>query len=301
MEKNAIVGDATIHGRFLDSHVPFLQEFPALQSLANKMWDAALDRYNEPLDNVPVGEELEKATALRLAQIIVFYLARASFDCFYDIFLVAGNGRGFAAKMMLRPMYEHLVTATFIAIKPDEAKPFNDHASVEKWKMWIRTLEAVPQADGVVPAEVVEELKKKQQEVRDQLKSEICKKCGTPRTQEAWTRVALDNMAEEVDKVTGTSLSKLYAPCYLTPTAFLHPTALGLEYRLTRTPGVQTYEEMPEELAHDALLRGHGMALRVLKHVNSYFGLGFDAEVELRYAAFPKIWSGALADPPSES
>ena len=86
MEKNAIVGDATIHGRFLDSHVPFLQEFPALQSLANKMWDAALDRYNEPLDNVPVGEELEKATALRLAQIIVFYLARASFDCFYDIF-----------------------------------------------------------------------------------------------------------------------------------------------------------------------------------------------------------------------
>lgn len=160
MEKNAIVGDATIHGRFLDSHVPFLQEFPALQSLANKMWDAALDRYNEPLDNVPVGEELEKATALRLAQIIVFYLARASFDCFYDIFLVAGNGRGFAAKMMLRPMYEHLVTATFIAIKPDEAKPFNDHASVEKWKMWIRTLEAVPQADGVVPAEVVEELKK---------------------------------------------------------------------------------------------------------------------------------------------
>jgi len=38
-------------------------------------------------------------------------------------------------------------------------------------------------------------------------------------------------------------------------------------------PGIQTYEEMPEELAHDALLRGHGMALRVLKHVNSYFGL----------------------------
>jgi hypothetical protein len=193
------VGDSAIHKRFLDSHVPLLQEFPALQSLADKMWDAALDRYNEPLDHAPVGEELEKATALRLAQIIVFYLARASFDCFYDIFLLAGNGRGFAAKMMLRPMHEHLVTATFIAIKPDEAKHFNDHASVEKWKMWIRTLEAVPQAGGLVPAEDVEELKRKQQEVRDQLKSEICKKCGTPKTQEAWTRVALDNMAEEVD------------------------------------------------------------------------------------------------------
>jgi Family of unknown function (DUF5677) len=300
MEKKAIVGNATIHERFLDSHVPFLQEFPSLQSLANKTWVAALDRYNAPLDDAPIGEELEKATALRLAKIIVFYLARASFDCFYDIFLLAGNGRGFAAKMMLRPMYEHLVTSTFIAIKPDEAKYFNDHASIEKWKMWIRTLEAVPQVGGLVSREDVEELKRKQQELREQLNSEICKKCGTPKTQEAWTRVALDNMAEEVDKITGTSLSKLYASCYLTPTAFMHPTALGLEYRLTRTPGAQSYEEMPEGLAHDALLRGHGMALRVLNYVNSYFGLGFDGEVEVRYAAFPKIWGGALADPPSE-
>lgn len=108
----------------------------------------------------------------------MFYLARASFDCFYDIFLLAGNGRGFAAKMMLRPMYEHLVTATFIAVKPDEAKPFNDHASVEKWKMWIRTLEAVPQASGVVPAEVVEELK------------ENSRTCGTSLNQKSAINVA---------------------------------------------------------------------------------------------------------------
>src|ERR1700679_3770554 len=98
MEKKAIVGDATIHERFLDSHVPLLQEFPALQSLAHKTWDAALDRYNEPLDDAAVGEEIDKTTTLRLAQLVVFYLARASFDCFYDIFLLAGNGRGFAGK-----------------------------------------------------------------------------------------------------------------------------------------------------------------------------------------------------------
>jgi hypothetical protein len=301
MENKAIVGDATIHKRFLDSHVPLLQEFPALQSLADKMWDAALDRYNEPHDHAPVGEELKKATALRLAQIIVFYLARASFDCFYDIFLLAGNGRRFAAKMMLRPMYEHLVTAAFIAMKPEEAKQFDDHASIEKWKMWIRTLEAVPQVSDLVSAQDVEVLKRKQQEVRDQLKSEICKKCSTPKTKEAWTREALDNMAEEVDRVTGTSLSKLYAPCYLMPTNLMHPTALGLESRLTKVPAARAYEDMPEEMAHDALLRGHAMALRVLKHMNSYFGLGLDAEVESRHTAFPKIWPGVLADPSSES
>lgn len=301
MENNAVVGDPTVHKRFLDSHVQFLREFPVLDSLANKTWNAALERYNEPLDSPPV-EELDKTTALRLAQIIVFYLARASYDCFYDVFLLAGNARGFAAKMMLRPMYEHLVTAAFIGIKPDEAKHFDDHASIEKWKMWIRTLEAIPQVSDLVPGKEVEELKRKQQEVRDQLKSEICKKCKMPMTQEAWTRVAVDNMAEEVDRVTGTSLSKLYAPCYLMPTAMTHPTALGLESRLTRVDGGHIcYEEMPESMAHDSLLRAHGMALRVLKHVNNYFGLSLDKEIEARYATFPNIWDGALADPSTES
>ena len=301
MENKAVVGDATIHKRFLASHVKFLQEFSVLDSLANKTWDAALERYNEPLDPSPVGEELDKTTAVRLAQIIVFYLARASYDCFYDVFLLAGNSRGFAAKMMLRPMYEHLVTAAFIGIKPDEAKHFDDHASIEKWKMWIRTLEAIPQVSDLVPAKDLDELKRKQQEVRDQLKSEICTKCKTPMTQEAWTRVAVDNMAEEVDKVTGTSLSKLYAPCYLMPTAMTHPTALGLESRLTIVDGGHVYEESPESMAHDSLLRAHGMALRVLKHLNNYFGLSLDKEIEARYAAFPNIWDGALADPSAES
>jgi hypothetical protein len=301
MENNAIVGDPVVHKRFLDSHVSFLHEFTAMHNLADKMWNAALERYNEPLGYPLVGEELEKTTALRLAQIIVFYLARASFDCFFDIFLLAGNARGFAAKMMLRPQYEHLVTAAFIAIKPEEARNFDDHASIEKWKMWIRTLETVPQVSDLVSTDVLAELERKQHEVRDQLKSEICKKCGTPKTQGAWTRVALDNMAEEVDKVTGTSLSKLYAPCYLMASALMHPTALGLESRLTKVPAGHIYEETPEEKAHDALLRGHGMALRVLKHVNSYFGLGLGGEIESRYVAFPNIWGGAQADPSLES
>lgn len=297
----AVVGDPTIHKRFLDSHVQFLREFPVLDGLANKTWNAALERYNESLNSPSVYEEPDKTTALRLAQIIAFYLARASYDCFYDVFLLAGNARGFAAKMMLRPMYEHLVTAVFISIKPDEAKYFDDHASIEKWKMWIRTLEAVPKVSDLVPAKDVEELKRKQQEVRDQLKSEICTKCKQPVTQEAWTRVAVDNMAEQVDEITSTSLSKLYAPCYLSPTAMTHPTALGLELRLTKADGEHIYEEMPESMAHDSLLRAHGMALRVLKHVNNYFDLGLEKEIEARYGAFPNIWGGALADPSAES
>ena len=74
------------------------------------MWAMALEKYNQPPQTEPEGQELEKYTALRLAQIIVFFLARATFDAFNDVFVLAGNCRGFAAKMMLRMMYEHLVT-----------------------------------------------------------------------------------------------------------------------------------------------------------------------------------------------
>jgi hypothetical protein len=53
--------------------------------------------------------------------------------------ILAGNCRGFAAKMMLRVIYEHLVTASFIAMKAEEAKHFDDHFSIQKWKMWTRS------------------------------------------------------------------------------------------------------------------------------------------------------------------
>jgi hypothetical protein len=295
---SAIVGDPSIHKAFLDSHVPFLREFSELQKLANRVWVTALQRYNQPLETEPQEEEVAKLSGLRLAQIIVFYLARASFDGLYDVFILVGNGRGFAAKMMLRVMYEHLVTASFIAANPEEAKRFDNHASIEKWKLWTRTLKVLPQVEDTVPAEEIAKLDQLQQQARTQLKSEICNKCGQPKTQAAWTRVAVDTMAEQVDTATGSSLANLYAPCYLMPTALMHPTPFGLESRLESTETDLIYKELPEHEGHDALLRGHGIALRLLKLMNCYFDLGFDTELDARWEAFPKIWGGALVDPP---
>ncbi len=294
-----VVGDPRIHKRFLDAHVALLQEFPAIQSLADKIWTKALERYNQPAESQLQGEELEKDTASRLAQIIVFFLARTAFDGFYDVFVLAGNCRGFAAKMMLRVMYEHLVTASFIAVNPEEAKHFDAHASIQKWKVWTRTIDVIPQVKDLVAAEEISKLDAEQQKARAELKSEICKKCGQPVTQAAWTRVDVPTMAEQVDTATGTHLAKLYAACYLMPTALMHPTPFGLETRLTKTEnGHPVFDEMPESVAHDSLLRGHGLVLRLLSFVNDYFKLDLDQEVEARWTAFPKIWDGALVDPP---
>src|SRR5579864_1404327 len=166
-----VVGNPAIHKSFLDSHVPFLLELNELQTFANKLWDAAREKYSQPPEIEPEGEELEEENALKHAQAVVFVTANAAFDAFFDVFILAGNCRGFAAKMMLRPMYEHLVTASYFAIKPDEAKLFDEHATIEKWKMWDRTIKVVPQVKELVPANIITELDEKQKEVRTRLRA----------------------------------------------------------------------------------------------------------------------------------
>jgi hypothetical protein len=91
-------------------------------------------------------------------------------------------------------------------------------------------------------------------------------------------------MAEQVDAGTGARLAKLYAPCYLMPTGLMHPTPLGLEMRLLTTEDQKLlFNEAPEAVAHDSLMRAHGLVLRLFHFVNEYFTLGLDAEVEARW------------------
>jgi hypothetical protein len=300
MPEVAVVGDSTTHRKFLDAHVPFLREFTEVQKLDDKMRNAALEKFNKPPETEPEGQDLQGQNAVRLAQIVVLYLARTTSDLLNDILILAGNTRGFAAKMMLRPMYEHLVTASFIALKPEEAKRFNDHAAIEKWKLWDRTIKVVPQIENAVPAEKIADLDEQQKQVRAQLKSEICKTCKQPVTQEAWTRVSVETMAQQVDEATSSSLAKLYGPCYLMPTALMHPTAFGLEARLDRNEEGFGYKDLPEDEAHDALMRAHGLILRLFKLMNSYFSLGLDSELQARWNAFPIIWNRAQVDPATE-
>jgi hypothetical protein len=117
------VGDAEAQKRFIATHETFLREFPEIQTLVNAMFTRALENYNQEPRIDQTGSEMPEAeqTGLRLAQIIVFYLGRTTFDDSGDLLILAGNGRGIGAKKFIRGMYEHLVTAAFIAQNPAEA------------------------------------------------------------------------------------------------------------------------------------------------------------------------------------
>src|ERR1700674_1350537 len=105
------VGDFNAQRRFIESHKPFLQEFPALQSLIaeasrlseRKCYPAS---QGEQADAEPTDEEL--------AQRVAFFLEKAAYEDFGELLILAGNGMGIGAKKTLRSIYERLVTAMFI-------------------------------------------------------------------------------------------------------------------------------------------------------------------------------------------
>jgi len=199
---------------------------------------------------------------------------------------------------MLRIMYEHLVTGAFISQYPAEAKRFDDNASIQKIKIWNRTLEILPEVKNLVAAEEIQKLDEASKQVRALIKTEVCKTCGRPITGDAWTRASVEEMARKVDADTGSRLFQLYAACFLVPTSFIHPTAFGLESRSGTLDGGLVFKDLSEPEAHDAVMRGHGLILMLMKQQNSYFTLGLDDELVARWDAFPRIWNGALVEPP---
>lgn len=293
------IGDVNAQKRFIARHQAFLREFPEIKALADKIFVLSIKRYNEETKIELTETEQAEDNARRHAQIIVHYLGRTAFDVFGDLLVLAGNGRGFGARVMLRVMYEHLVMAAFIAKNPAEAKRFGQHVSVQKIKIWNRTLTIIPQAKNSVPTAVIEKLEAASKEVRASLKLENCNRCHQPITAEAWTRAGVPEMAEKVDAEDGSSLSMLYTTCFLVPTAFIHPTAFGLESRIGTNDDGIFFKELAEPEASYTTLCAHGVVLRLLKQQNSYFQLGLDDEVSARWAEFPAIWDGALVDPPS--
>jgi hypothetical protein len=291
------VGDMAAQKRFISMHEGFLREFPQIQKLASKMFALTLEHYNERPQTELEEPQLAEQNSLRLAQIIVHYLARTVFDAFGDLLVLAGNGRGIAARVMLRIMYEHLVTAAFLAQYPAGAKRFDDNASIQKIKIWNRTVRILPEVKTIIAPEEIQKLEDASKEAKALLKAETCKKCGQPITGEAWTRASVEEMAQKVDADSGSNLTPLYTACFLVPTAFIHPTAVGLESRSGTIDDGLVFKDLSEPEAHDAVMRGHGLILRLLKQQNNYFQLGLDDELSLRWEAFPPIWSGALVEP----
>jgi hypothetical protein len=223
----------------------------------------------------------------KLASAVIFGLGRIIMEDFAEILVLCGNGYGFGAQKLLRGMYERLVTATFIAKKPSEARPFVEDDATKKWKLWNRGLGDDPNLNGSAEPELIAKLEAEYKRVKDRNVTSICKKCGQPTTKEAWTRVDLATMAKEADP----ALASVYAACYLIPTFHSHATGFGLSARLSDSSAESLgYGEDSELEARRALLYAHNLLLQNLGLLDKHFGLGLSGEIQTRVDAFVRIW-----------
>lgn len=278
------VGNTEAQQRYIAVHKAFLLEFPELKRALEMVLTESGRKINEPpthAGDVPQTQE-------EAARKTVFELERAAYDDFVELLLLAGNGLGLGATKVLRSIYERLVTAMHISKKPAEAEVFKNHAAIERGRIINRYKEVAPERlneDFTQPE--LDEIQRQFAEANARHKAEYCKKCGKAKTPEAWTRENLDNMAKEVDQ----ELFHAYNTCYLQPTMLIHATPTGLALRVRITADGAEYKLLSEPEAHGATQRGHFLALKMLSHLNNYFDLGQDSEVQSRIEAFKAVWS----------
>jgi len=278
------VGDVAAQQRFIAAHKSFLLEFPKLKStletLINESHQKVRQQRPELREDCQTDEDI--------ARPIVFSLARATYDDFAELLILAGNGMGLGASKVLRSIYERLITAMYIAKKPSEARFFMDQSAIERGKIINRYREVVPEklAEDFTSDEL-EEIQKRFTEANARRKIDFCKTCGQPKSQEAWTRVSLDTMAKEVSQ----QLFDAYTTCYLQPTLLSHATPTGLDLRVRIIEGGWEYKLLSEPEAHGAVMRGHFLMLSVLSHLNAYFDIKRDDDVKSRFEAFDPIWA----------
>jgi len=293
------VGNAASQQAFIRDHEAFLLEYPNLHSLLTRVFIRPLSQPPEDelekLERLPDSDPLVVAFETKvMADRLVFFLGRAAADDFGELLTLSGNGYGIGALKIVRGMYERIVTAAYIAKHPAEARVFVEDDVIKKWTLRREFVAVMPELKAQHAEEEIKGLEEQYSAVRAKRKEEVCPKCRQPKTQEAWTRVTVADMAKRADP----GLAEIYASCYLEGTFQMHATAYGLGRRLRETEqGGYTFKETTPNEARMAVVLGHNLVLRLLLLENEYFNLGLKEDIKERLKMFPKIW-GKKSTPP---
>lgn len=293
------VGNVASQQTFIHDHGAFLLEYPNIHSLLTRVFIRPLPQPPanelEKLEHLPDSDPVVVAFENKvMADRLVFYLGRIAADDFGELLTLSGNGYGIGALKIVRGMYERIVTAAYIAKYPAEARVFIEDDVIKKWTLWREFLAVMPELKTQHTEEEIRGLEAQSKAVRAKRKEEVCPKCRQPKTQEAWTRVTVADMAKKADP----QLAGIYASCYLEGTFHSHPTAYSLGRRLRETEeGGYTFRETTPKEAGMAVILGHNLILRLLMLENEYFNLGLKEDIEERLKVFAQIW-GKKPTPP---
>jgi hypothetical protein len=289
------IGNGPAQQRFIQRHRNYVMEVPKLVELCNKVFKRSLAPPSESErqalfdanlpDDDPVIRAWEDRTT---ADMLIFQFGQMACDDFSAISCLSGNGAGFSAFIILRSMYERLVTAMYIARNLSEARAFADSSPIHKLNYLGRLRELIPEVKARYDDSFMDQVRQSAEAARAKRRESICSKCRQPITQEAWTRVSLNVMAREVHP----DLENLYAPIYIEGTYQAHANCMGMERRIEETEKGYRYKSDSEAEAEASLVIqfAHRLMLRFIDMQSGHFNLNLQEEIRERFAAYNTIW-----------
>jgi hypothetical protein len=220
----------------------------------------------------------------------IYLLAAACLHEFNEIMLLATHMYGTGAVKLLRPLYERVVTLSYLAKNRGEVQQFIDYSDVH----WNKLLEEAKRVFGaeVIPKilsqKAAEAIAANYEKNRARFLQTDCKKCGTTRLQGSWTKKGTPELAGDVNN----ELRSLYFKAFLSPTLHIHTTFWGIVDQLKSSAGgkIGFNQEHEEESARDAMDIAHALMVQVLDVVNAYFKLDKDSVVKQRAGEWAQAW-----------
>jgi hypothetical protein len=143
--------------------------------------------------------------------------------------------------------------------------------------------------DDVLPAELVQDWRRKADEVRDQFMIPICDHPNAKRKlNHSWNKLDFVSMAERTGEI-----GKLIVPGYFFPLRHAHPTFGGLTQRLEIVEDRMAFKQDSEPtMVDDALMTAHNCILDALEVQKQRFSLdGLEEAMQVCLRDFLRVWS----------
>src|ERR1019366_3154692 len=144
------------------------------------------------------------------SQAVVCLLVRVTGELLNDVLLLAGHGRGIAAIIITRSMFERTVTAEYLRRNPGDAEDFRQYGHIQKWNRYQELSKSSPEKAKEIAPETVTKWEADYRSVV----SRFTGKGGKVRKQ--WHKKRISEMARDIDRL------KQYETPYSLAASFHH-------------------------------------------------------------------------------
>jgi hypothetical protein len=217
---------------------------------------------------------------------VVFHLGMLCVEDFREILLLCANGFGVGGQKLLRGLYEKAITADYLSAHPEEGDKFFDY-------QWVHLKKDINHQknlykEHITNEDIVAEILREYDLVKDDYMEVLCKKCGTTKPQMSWTKLSTEALGIKSESL----IAEMYHPCYFLPTLQTHSTMGAIFSRLKPVGEMSTYfSSGPQrEEATRVLRHAHFIMLSVLNTQDLHFALDMQGELMERAKDLDSAW-----------